>query len=51
MTEKEINKRFVEVQTLYDKAKQITDIAIQIMKDANKRLAELNKELERVGMK
>lgn len=35
MTQKEINKQFVEVQGLYDKAKQIVDIGIQIMKDAN----------------
>lgn len=47
MTQKEINKQFAEVQGLYEKAKQIADIAIQIMKDANKRLKELNEELAR----
>ena len=48
MTQKEINKQYAEVERLYEKAKQIAVIAIQMMKDANSRLRELNKELERV---
>ena len=41
MTDREIEKAFIESQRMYDNAKRIAEIAIRMMQEANRQLKEL----------